>query len=234
MLTAEWPECEAGSSSGSCDDTNISSDNNTAAPACSSPASAAGGRSCQQLVSSWTWSEQPSWAQLDECLEAVVAEQSCLVREAATTTLSSVRLRQRLTVLQRHLTAVSRSAHKSGAGCDVCSKRCVLTSIHFAEDAAVSSIEQSARTAPGSKRPPRAPPEASEQAAAGLARVGSRAALSFAFAFLRRAWRSGEDQDLCSELLAEALEALQALPEASLFHTEAVSKVGAGGAGCGV
>ena len=115
-VTAEWPECEAGSSSGSCDDTNISSDNNTAAPACSSPASAAGGRSCQQLVSSWTWSEQPSWAQLDECLEAVVAEQSCLVREAATTTLSSVRLRQRLTVLQRHLTAVSRSAHKSGAG----------------------------------------------------------------------------------------------------------------------
>ena len=64
--------------------------------------------------------------------------------------------------------------------------------------------------------------------------MGSRAALSFAFAFLRRAWRSGEDQDLCSELLAEALEALQALPEASLFHTEAVSKVGSGGAGCGV
>lgn len=27
----------------------------------------------------------------------------------------------------------------------------------------------------------------------GLARVGSRAALSFAFAFLRRAWRSGKD-----------------------------------------
>ena len=106
----------------------------------------------------------------------------------------------------------------------------VLISIQCAEDAAVGSTEQSARTAPGSKRPP----EASEQAAAGLARVGSRAALSFAFAFLRRAWRSGEDQDLCSELLAEALEALQALPEASLFHTEAVSKVGAGGAGCGV
>ena len=35
----------------------------------------------------------------------------------------------------------------------------------------------------------------------GLARLGSRAALSFAFAFLRRAWRSGEDSDLCTELL---------------------------------
>ena len=33
-----------------------------------------------------------------------------------------------------------------------------------------------------------------EKATLGLARVGSRTALSFAFAFLRRAWRSGEDQ----------------------------------------
>ena len=38
-------------------------------------------------------------------------------------------------------------------------------------------------------------------AAQGLARLGSRTALSFAFAFLRRAWRSGEDSDLCSDLL---------------------------------
>ena len=35
----------------------------------------------------------------------------------------------------------------------------------------------------------------------GLARLGSRAALSFAFAFLRRAWRNGEDSDLCTDLL---------------------------------
>jgi len=51
----------------------------------------------------------------------------------------------------------------------------------------------------------------------GLALVGSRAALSFAFAFLRRAWRSGEDADLCTEVLEESLEALQSLPEATLF-----------------
>lgn len=59
----------------------------------------------------------------------------------------------------------------------------------------------------------------------GLARVGSRAALSFAFAFLRRAWRSGEDSDLCSELLQESLEALQSLPEATLFEESLVSSV---------
>ena len=43
----------------------------------------------------------------------------------------------------------------------------------------------------------------------GLARLGSRAALSFAFKFLKRAWRSGEDADLCSDILYESLDALQ-------------------------
>ena len=64
-----------------------------------------------------------------------------------------------------------------------------------------------------------------EKATMGLARVGSRAALSFAFAFLRRAWRSGEDADLCSELLQESLDALQSLPEATLFDEGCVSTV---------
>ena len=62
-----------------------------------------------------------------------------------------------------------------------------------------------------------------ERATTGLARVGSRAAMSFAFAFLRRAWRSGEDMDLCSELLQESLDALQSLPEGSLFDEHSVS-----------
>ena len=44
-----------------------------------------------------------------------------------------------------------------------------------------------------------------DRATLGLARVGSRAALNFAFAFLRRAWRSGEDSDLCTELLQASL-----------------------------
>jgi len=64
-----------------------------------------------------------------------------------------------------------------------------------------------------------------ESAMLGLARVGSRAILSFAFAFLRRAWRSGEDSDLCSELLQESLEALRSLPEATLFTGDGNSGV---------
>ena len=65
----------------------------------------------------------------------------------------------------------------------------------------------------------------SEQTTSGLARVGSRAALSFAFAFLRRAWRSGEDADLCNELLLEALDALRSLPEGSLYAEHSVSNI---------
>lgn len=56
-------------------------------------------------------------------------------------------------------------------------------------------------------------------------RVGCTIAMSFAFASLRRAWRSGEDADLCSELLRESLVALRALPHASLFDTCSVSPV---------
>lgn len=59
----------------------------------------------------------------------------------------------------------------------------------------------------------------------GLAHVGSRAMLSFAFAFLRRAWRSGQDNDLCSELLGESLDALRSLPAASLFNEKNLSSV---------
>lgn len=63
----------------------------------------------------------------------------------------------------------------------------------------------------------------SEKATLGLARVGTRAALNFSFAFLRRAWRSGEDTEMCSELLQDSLDALQSLPEGSLFDTSGVS-----------
>lgn len=51
-----------------------------------------------------------------------------------------------------------------------------------------------------------------------LARLGSKAALGFAFAFLKRAWRCGEDGDLCADLLRDALHALRVLPAGTLFR----------------
>ena len=69
----------------------------------------------------------------------------------------------------------------------------------------------------------RASESPSNLATSGLAKVGARAALSFAF--LKRAWRSGEDSDLCTDVLQEALGILQEMPVALLFDTEAVSEV---------
>lgn len=72
----------------------------------------------------------------------------------------------------------------------------------------------------------RSPRKDGERATLGLARVCTRAALNFSFFFLRRAWRSGEDTEMCSELLCEALESLQDLPEALLFDTSQVTYIG--------
>lgn len=67
--------------------------------------------------------------------------------------------------------------------------------------------------------------ETDSNATEGLAKVGARTALSFAFAFLKRAWRSGEDSDLCTEVLQQSLEVLQELPIPSLFNGPSVSNV---------
>lgn len=158
------------------------------------------------LMDSWTWGDQPSTEQLREVLQGLVFEQRELASQAAGTTLSAMRLQQRLAVLGRYFIALSREqeANKSK---NICRK----------------SVKKD-RQDIVKKRKKRGSADA-EQASLGLARIGARAALSFAFAFLRRAWRSGEDADLCRELLEEALEALQCLPEATLFNEASVSPV---------
>ena len=62
-------------------------------------------------------------------------------------------------------------------------------------------------------------------ALATFAKIGVRTALNFVFSLLKRAWRKGEDMDMCSEVLQEALVLLEPLPPASLFHTHCLSSV---------
>jgi len=152
----------------------------------------------------WTWGDQPTPEQLREVLQGLVFEQRELASQAAGTTLSAMRLQQRLAVLGRYFVALSRERKANN------SKSVNAKSTKKEKQGIVK------------KRKNRAD---SEQASLGLARIGARAALSFAFAFLRRAWRSGEDADLCRELLDEALEALRYLPEATLFDEGSVSPV---------
>ncbi|KAB1279055.1 E3 ubiquitin-protein ligase HERC2 [Camelus dromedarius] len=155
----------------------------------------------KSILESWVWGKQPDVNELKECLSVLVKEQQALAVESATTTLSALRLKQRLVILERYFIALNRTV--------------------FQENVKVKWKSSSASLPPVDKKSSRPTGKGVE----GLARVGSRAALSFAFAFLRRAWRSGEDADLCSELLQESLDALRALPEASLFDESTVSSV---------
>ncbi|XP_068720941.1 E3 ubiquitin-protein ligase HERC2-like [Montipora capricornis] len=155
------------------------------------------------LMDLWTWGDQPSPGQLREVLQGLIFEQRELASQAAGSTLSAMRLQQRLAVLGRYFIALSRERR------EVDSSKIKSTTIKEKQ-----SVARKQKNRANSKK-----------ASVDLARIGARAALSFAFAFLRRAWRSGEDADLCRELLEEALEALQCLPEATLFDEESVSPV---------
>ncbi|KAK3907967.1 E3 ubiquitin-protein ligase HERC2 [Frankliniella fusca] len=152
----------------------------------------------QPQISSWTWGGQPTPDQLNQVVLSLRKEQLNLCQNAAASTLSSRRLRQRLAIAHRVLVAIGRQPATEK-----------------------TDTQQKIQT----QKPQKIRSKPTEKASTSLARVGSRAALNFSFAFLRRAWRSGEDADLCSELLQESLEALQSLPEATLFDESAVSPV---------
>ncbi|XP_015510519.2 E3 ubiquitin-protein ligase HERC2 [Neodiprion lecontei] len=151
----------------------------------------------QSLIDSWLWGPQPSTDDLVTCIESLIDEQRKRCYEVANSTLFATRLKQRLVVARRYFSALSR--YKPQETSDANTLKTVVKAQKIIKPC--------------------------EKATVGLARVGSRAALNFSFAFLRRAWRSGEDADLCSELLTESLEALQSLPEATLFDESNVSRV---------
>lgn len=132
-------------------------------------------------------------------------EQRNLCVETANLSLSATRLFHMLMVFKRYFIALTRAPHVPENDTANASKKISTT----------TELTPTAKTISKQNTDP----------VVGLARVGSRAALNFSFAFLKRAWRSGEDTDLCGELLVEALEALQLLAPAALFDDSNVSPV---------
>lgn len=137
--------------------------------------------------------------------------------------MSSIRLHQRLIIYKRYYIALNRAPYTSEHDTQINKISCTEHETNYRKANSTSKVDPTV----------------------GLARVGSRAALNFSFAFLRRAWRLGiyykfenfnikakllvkflgEDIDLCSELLTEALEALQMLPVATLYEESNVSPI---------
>ena len=74
-----WPHSDLDSTSGSGDDTNLSSDNNTGSGTQLPQLAPGEARSSQDMIASWAWSEQPSEKQLGQCLDTIISEQVSLV-----------------------------------------------------------------------------------------------------------------------------------------------------------
>ncbi|XP_030756884.1 E3 ubiquitin-protein ligase HERC2 [Sitophilus oryzae] len=170
----------------------------------------------ETLLDQWAWGPQPSIDQLKQCIVSLNHEQSQLCSEAAHSTLSSNRLYYRLLIMKRYFIALNRVPHSVDFDHAVSSHN--LKILNDVPDNKSSSISIQQTVARNCKIPNIDP-------AVSLARVGSRAALNFSFAFLRRAWRLGEDIDLCSELLNESLEALKVLPVCTLYNQKDISPV---------
>lgn len=144
--------------------------------------------------------------QLLSFIHSLNNEQRKICSEAANLSLSSTRLYQRLVICKRYFIALNRAPHISHSEMRS-NVRKRSTDILETKTVKISSKKHNL------------------DPVMGLARVGSRAALNFSFAFLRRAWRLGEDTDLCSELLQESLEAMRLLPVATMFDETKVSAV---------
>uniref|UniRef100_A0A8I5NTH4 E3 ubiquitin-protein ligase HERC2 n=3 Tax=Papio anubis TaxID=9555 RepID=A0A8I5NTH4_PAPAN len=63
----------------------------------------------KSILESWVWGKQPDVNELKECLSVLVKEQQALAVQSATTTLSALRLKQRLLILERYFIALNRT-----------------------------------------------------------------------------------------------------------------------------
>ncbi|XP_053688822.1 probable E3 ubiquitin-protein ligase HERC2 isoform X2 [Sabethes cyaneus] len=169
------------------------------------------------MLESWLWSPIPTMEEKRACTKKLIAEQREICLQAAANCLSSTRTKQLLYVYRRYFIALQRCKLDEKVSTDD-------GRFKLSQEVLVASDHEAAKLSKNSSFD-RTPMKDCDKATFGLARVGTRAALNFSFAFLRRAWRSGEDVELCSELLSEALEALQTLPEASLFDTSQMSSL---------
>lgn len=164
----------------------------------------------EQMFESWLWGNIPTDEQKTKIYSTLLSELKDISLQAAGNSQSSIYLKQELFIYQRYFIAMSRTREKQ--------KR--MPSLVNVKQNMSTYIDLESL---GNTSTSKAVEKDSDRATLGLARVGIKAALNFSFAFLRKAWRSGEDMDLCSELLSEALESLQDLPDGLLFDTSHVS-----------
>ncbi|XP_063677273.1 E3 ubiquitin-protein ligase HERC2-like isoform X2 [Bolinopsis microptera] len=152
------------------------------------------------LLDWWTWQRQPSLESCKQVLEALSAEQRIISLHAAHCTISSMRMQKRLIIAERIFEALSRCNMEGSRT----RKKTICNSKSESEVAEISHAVNPVDN---------------------FAKLGARAGLSFAFAFLKKTWRCGDDTELCTDVLQDTLFALQSLPPALLFDNHKKSSV---------
>ncbi|XP_037935505.1 probable E3 ubiquitin-protein ligase HERC2 [Teleopsis dalmanni] len=190
------------------------------------------------IFESWLWGQCPTNAGKINCQKTLLSELHDVALQSASNCLSLVHIKQRLFIYERYFVALERSRKPENQNLNNLNASTVsmpMDKCKINEEQRVLNLSNNCNKERNglvftkfkqqSTLDMCSPIKNTERATLGLARVGTRAALNFSFAFLRRAWRSGEDTEICSELLTEALESLQDLPEASLFESSQISSL---------
>ncbi|XP_072935158.1 probable E3 ubiquitin-protein ligase HERC2 [Epargyreus clarus] len=168
-----------------------------------------------QVIEDIKWKQDPG----PECVQALMESLMWEQRMRSINTSASCpfisQIRRLIVLCNRHLVAVIRDYnHHREIKKNKLDKKPAHTLSNRALNKVVSTLKK-----PGELRAEaqKDSDELNDESALGLARVGARAALRLALSLVRRAWRCGEDADVCSALLRDALDAVRALPDGALY-----------------
>ncbi|KAJ8734224.1 hypothetical protein PYW07_014775 [Mythimna separata] len=170
-----------------------------------------------QIMDDLKWKQDPGPECLQSLMEALIWEQRVRAINTAVTCPFISQIRRLIVLCNRHLVAVIRDQSQNK---EIKRVRIDKKPPHAVSNRALSNVVGTLNKAgDGSAESQEDSEEQTDdsESAIGLARVGARAALRLALSLVRRAWRCGEDADVCSALLRDALDAVRALPDAGLF-----------------
>ncbi|CAH2243797.1 jg12710 [Pararge aegeria aegeria] len=170
-----------------------------------------------QVIDDIKWKLDPGPECLKNLMEALVWEQRVRAINTAASCPFISQIRRLIVLCHRHLVAVIRDQnnHKEAKKTKV-EKKPVHGVNNRNLNNVVTTLNKPMELGSEMQEEAEEPSDETESAFA-LARVGARAALRLALSLVRRAWRCGEEADVCSALLRDALDAVRGLPEAALY-----------------
>ncbi|KAL0895990.1 hypothetical protein ABMA27_011981 [Loxostege sticticalis] len=170
-----------------------------------------------QVIDDLKWKQDPGPECLQNLMESLLWEQRVRAINTAVSCPYISQIRRLIVLCNRHLIAVIRDqSHNKEVKRVKLEKKPPHAVSNRALSNVVNTLNKPVEHSTESQEESEEQTDDSENAL-GLARVGARAALRLALSLVRRAWRCGEDADVCSALLRDALDAVRALPDAALF-----------------